>query len=69
MDHVSVDAHPRRPSRLLLVNVDLVGEGIRALGGDGRDVIFVGIRERDDLHGCGQEGLLHRPADFGSFYK
>lgn len=62
-----VDAYARRPAGLLGLEVDLVGERVAALSGDGGDVIFVGVDKGDDFHGGCEEGLLHGSADFGSF--
>lgn len=55
------------PAGLLLVNVDLVGEGVRGLGGDGGDVVFVRVGKGDDFESGGEEGLFHGTTDFGSF--
>ncbi len=64
-----VDAHPGGPASLFVVDINLVGEGIGCLRGDGRDVVLVGVDRRDDFHGSGEEGLLHGAADFGSFWR
>lgn len=65
-----VNAHARCPAcALLLLDAYLAGKGVAALGGDGRDVILVGVGKGDDFHGGGEEGLLHGSAYFGAFLK
>jgi hypothetical protein len=52
-----------------VVDVDLVWEGVRSLCGNGWDVVLVSVGEGDDLHGSGEERLLHGAAHLGSLCK
>lgn len=63
-----VDAHAGGPARLLLlVDGDLEGERVAALRGYRGDVVLVRVGKRNDLHGRGEERLLHGAADLGAF--
>lgn len=58
-----VDAHSSGPARLLLIDVDLEGERVAALGGYGGYMVLVGVGKGDNLHGGGEEGLFHGATD------
>jgi len=55
--------HALAPALCLRVHDDLVGEGVRVGGGNGRDVIFVSVDDGDDFERCFLEGLFHGTAD------
>jgi hypothetical protein len=55
--------HALTPALCLRVHDDLVGEGVRVGGGNGRDVIFVSVDDGDDFERCFLEGLFHGTAD------
>jgi hypothetical protein len=59
-----VDAHPRGPAGILLVDGDLVREGVAVGGGDGGYVVLVGVDVLHDLAHGREEGLLGCLADF-----
>lgn len=62
-----VHSYTRQPAGFLGLDVDLVGKRVAALGGDGRDMVSVGVDKGDDFHGGGEEGLLHGSANLCSF--
>lgn len=64
-----VDPHAGGPTGFLLINVNLEGERIATLSGDGRNMIFMGVGKGDDFHDGSEEGLLHGTPDFGSLYE
>lgn len=51
------------------VDVDLVGERVGIVGGDGRDVVLVGVGDGDAFEDGGLEGGFHCVADFVSFFE
>ena len=51
-----------------LVDMDLVGEGVRVAGGDRGYVVLVGVDAGHELHDGRREGLLHGVADLGTFW-
>lgn len=52
---------------LLWVDVDLVSKRVGVVGGDGRDVVLVGVCDGDAFEDGGLEGGFHCFADFVSF--
>lgn len=64
-----VHSYTRQPAGFLGFDVDFIGKRVAALGGDGRDVVSVGVDEGDDFHGGCEEGLLHGSANLCSFQR
>lgn len=44
--------HPLSPTIMFWVQQDVVGKGVRLVGGDGRNVVLVSVHDRDDFHRC-----------------
>lgn len=59
----SVYAHPRGPASFFLVDVDLVGERVRALRRYRGYVVLVRVDKRYDLHDSRHKRLFHGLAD------
>lgn len=61
-------AHTCPPPIAFWINNNLVRKGVCFAGSDRRNVVFLSVDSRDDLHGCFEKHSLHSFANFHSLY-